>query len=428
MPELRRCATLILSLCLAPAAFAADPEDHSAHAGHGADMSALFGSYPAAREASGTAWQPDSTPHGGLHVAGDEWTWMFHGFVQVAYTDQGGLRGDSEVYTPLMFMAMGSRELGAGRLGLRTMLSPEALQMGKTGYPLLLQTGETADGVNHLIDRQHPHDLFMELAATYSHPFGEASSAFLYVGLPGEPALGPPVFMHRFSGVEFPAAPISHHWLDSTHITFGVVTAGVVHGAFKFEGSAFHGREPDAERYDIETGPLDSWSTRVSWNPTAAWSLQVSRGDITSPEQLEPAVDVVRTTASALYATEALGGYLQTMLAWGRNEQEGPGHYALLDAWNLESAWRLRPDDTLLFRLEHARKNELFNSGDPAGDPHDEFAVNSLNLGWVHELTELGEGSLGVGLLWTRSLVPSELEDDYGSDPDSWTLFLRWRL
>ena len=234
--------------------------------------------------------------------------------------------------------------------------------------------------------------------------------------------------MHRFSGVEFPAAPISHHWLDSTHITFGVVTLGMVQGPFKVEASSFHGREPDQERNDIETGALDSWSTRVSWNPTAAWALQLSRGDITSPEQLEPTVDVVRTTASAMYGTDALGGHLQAMLAWGRNQQTGAGHYAELDAWNLESAWRLRAADTLLFRFEHARKNELFNLGDPAGDPHDEFAVNSLSLGWVHELTALGAGSLGAGVLWTKSLVPAELEDDYGGDPDSWTLFLRWRL
>src|SRR5204863_8412876 len=112
-------------------------------------------------------------------------------------------------------------------LGGRVMLSVDPATVGKSGYPLLLQTDEAVNGLP-LIDRQHPHDLFMELAATYNHPLGrDGGSVFLYAGLPGEPALGPPTFMHRFSGTEIPEAPISHHWLDSTHITFGVVTGGL---------------------------------------------------------------------------------------------------------------------------------------------------------------------------------------------------------
>ena len=104
---------------------------------------------------------------------------------------------------------------------------------------LLLATGETADGVTHLVDRQHPHDLFMELSASYSFAHGEDETFFLYGGLPGEPALGPPAFLHRFSGMDNPEAPISHHWLDSTHITYGVVTAGFVYRGWKLEGSIF---------------------------------------------------------------------------------------------------------------------------------------------------------------------------------------------
>src|SRR5687768_2320289 len=132
------------------------------------------------------------------------------------------------------------------------MVSLEPATIGKRGYPLIGQTGETADGKTHLIDRQHPHDLFMELAATYSRNISDTASVFLYVGLPGEPALGPPAFMHRTSGVDNPEAPITHHWLDSTHITFGVVTAGVVVNNWKLEASAFRGREPDQHRFDIE--------------------------------------------------------------------------------------------------------------------------------------------------------------------------------
>ena len=160
--------------------------------------------------------------------------------------------------------------------------------MGKSGYPLLFQTGETANGVDPLIDRQHPHDLLMEAALTYSHDFSPGSSAFVYAGLPGEPALGPNAFMHRLSAMENPEAPLSHHWLDSTHITWGVVTAGYVVGGVKLEASAFNGREPDENRYDIEVRALDSYAVRASYNPSERWSLQASFGRLASPEQLEP--------------------------------------------------------------------------------------------------------------------------------------------
>ncbi len=158
-----------------------------------------------------------------------------------------------------MAMALAQRNVGSGgdTWQVRAMLSPDPF-MGKRGYPLLLASGETADGVTPLVDRQHPHDLFMELSSTYTHRLAPQTSVFLYGGLPGEPAFGPPAFMHRLSILDSPEAPISHHWLDSTHITFGVLTAGLVHGDWKVEASRFHGREPDEHRYDIETGALDS--------------------------------------------------------------------------------------------------------------------------------------------------------------------------
>ena len=142
---------------------------------------------------------------------------------------------------------MAQRQFEASTFGLRAMVSPDPF-MGPSGYPNLLATGETADGRTALIDRQHPHDLFMELAATYSYQFAKTSSVFLYAGLPGEPALGPTAFMHRTSGLDNPEAPITHHWLDSTYITFGVLTAGVVLDTVKLEASAFNGREPDEQQ------------------------------------------------------------------------------------------------------------------------------------------------------------------------------------
>src|SRR5947209_6366946 len=150
----------------------------------------------------------------------------------------------SKSFAAGMVMGMAQRPLGeAGTLGFRAMLSPDPF-MGTNGYPLLFATGETANGRTPLIDRQHPHDLFVELSGSYSYRLSETEAAFLYFGLPGEPALGPPAFVHRFSGIDIPEAPITHHWLDSTHITYGVLTAGYVPDKVKAEDSGFRGREP----------------------------------------------------------------------------------------------------------------------------------------------------------------------------------------
>ena len=248
----------------------------------GHEMTGALGPFPMAREASGTAWQPDTSAHGGLQASSGAWSFMGHATLNLVYDWQEGPRGDEMAFVSGMVMGSARRDFANGNvLQFRAMLSPDPF-MGKRGYPLHLAAGETADGVTPLIDRQHPHDLFMELSASYSLRLGERSSLFLYAGLPGEPAFGPPPFMHRMSILDSPEAPITHHWLDSTHITFGVITAGVVHDDFKLEASRFHGREPDEHRYDIETGPLDSTAVRLSWNPDDA---VVAAGELGAPGQ-----------------------------------------------------------------------------------------------------------------------------------------------
>jgi hypothetical protein len=390
---------------------------HTAHAGH--EMSAMYGPYPFAREASGTSWQPDRASHHGIHAMRGSWMFMLHGFADLVYDDQGGPRGDSKGFSGNMLMGMAQRSLGPGRFGLRTMLSLEPATVGKKGYPLLLQTGETADGQSPLIDRQHPHDLFMELAATYSVSSGNRS-LFVYAGLPGEPALGPPAFMHRFSGMAFPQSPITHHWLDSSHITFGVLTAGAVVGRAKIEASAFRGREPDQNRYDIETPKYDSHSFRVSLNPTPSWALQMSYGVLESPEELEPDIDVDRTTISAIHACDWGTGHWESTLAWGRN-QNRPG--PTLDAFTAESAVRFRERHTLFARAERVEKNELFGSGDPRDG--EIFTVGQLSAGYRYDFWSRGHVATGIGVLGTASLVPRSIRDAYGDSPMSGMLFVR---
>ncbi len=232
--------------------------------------------------------------------------------------------------------------------------------MGARGYPLLLASGETADGKTPLIDRQHPHDLVMEMAASYSHAFTGTDSAFVYLGYPGEPALGPPAFMHRASGMDIPEAPVTHHWLDSTHITFGVATLGYVHDDWKVEVSQFTGREPDKFRFDFDSARFDSTSARLSWNPTPNWAFQVSWGFLKSPEQLAPEINETRYTASAMYVLP-LGeeGSLAATLAWGRKQlSDGVG----LNGFLLEGEYKPARDWTLFARAESLDSDELFAS------------------------------------------------------------------
>jgi hypothetical protein len=390
------------------------------HADHHAGMRGMYGPYPMNREASGTAWQPDLTRHRSTHFMRGSWSLMVHGSADLVFDHQGGKRGEEKTFSGNWIMGMASRSLGPGRVGFRAMMSAEPATIGKGGYPLLLQTGETADGVRTLIDRQHPHDLFMELAGSYSLSSG-SRSLFLYAGLPGEPALGPPAFMHRFSGLAFPDAPITHHWLDSSHITFGVLTVGGVTGGLKLDASAFRGREPDQDRYDIESPKLDSHAFRLSANPSPGWALQVSRGRLESPEQLEPGIDVDRTTASVLHATDWGTGHWETTFAWGRNEKRpGPS----LDGFLAESAVELQGKHTLFARFERVEKDELFEEPDPRhGQP---FWVGKLAGGYRYDFP--GRPAVGLGVVGSLIQVPAEIRDDYGSSAGAAMLFTRIQL
>jgi hypothetical protein len=397
----------------------------SAEMPDGADMNmsmaGLLGPYAMTREGSGTSWAPDSTPMSGLMSMRGAWSGMIHGFADLIYDNQGGPRGDTKTFSTSMLMFMARRELEDGAFGVRLMLSGDPL-MGKEGYPLLFQTGETADGRTPLIDRQHPHDLLMEAAATYSHELTANSSVFLYAGLPGEPALGPEAFMHRLSGMDNPEAPLSHHWLDSTHVAWGVLTGGGTLGPLKLEASAFNGHEPDQFHYNIETRGLDSYSVRATVNPTASLSMQVSAGHLTGPEQLQPNVNLTRTTASVTY-NAPLASWWQTTFAFGHNSPtEGAGS----SAWLLESALRLGATHTLFARAERVGKDELFLPGQPLYGPT--YTIDKLSLGYIHDFVHVRALDLGLGGLVSTYSYPAVLNATYGYRPTSFMVFLRARL
>jgi hypothetical protein len=389
------------------------------HAAHQMAMTGALGPYPMERESSGTAWQPDTSEHMGLHVMNGDWTLMAHGVLNLVYDHQGGPRGDDKAFASGMLMGMARRPLGNGTLQFKAMLSPDPL-MGPGGYPLLLASGETANGRDRLIDRQHPHDLFMELSASVSQNIGPKSSVFLYGGLPGEPAFGPPAFMHRESIMDSPEAPITHHWLDSTHISFGVFTGGIVLDRVKVEVSRFNGREPYQHRWNIETGPLDSTAIRVSWNPTRTVALQGSWGHFVDPEQLESGVNQKRLSASALWANEIAPGWkLAATLAWGRKTVHGHNDDGIAAEASLKhDQW------TLFGRGEMSENRELIDvEHGPA------YRVGKLSLGVVRDFRIAEHLSLGAGGLFSVNFVPDALAPLYGGHNPTGTMgFVRLKI
>lgn len=375
----------------------------------------ILGDYAMTRDSCGTSWQPDSAAHGALHGTAGDWMLMGHIMLWGVYDNQSGSRGDDKAFVEGMLMGAARRDFSNGdTLNLRAMLSPDPF-MGKSGYPELLASGETANGTTPLVDRQHPHDLFMELAGSYAHRLDRDDSIFLYAGDPGEPALGPPAYMHRPSGMDIPDAPITHHWLDSTHISFGVVTAGWVRDDWKLEVSQFTGREPDQFRYDFDPVRLDSTSARLSWNPAPQWALQVSWGHLNSPEQLTPQIDENRTTASASYVTDFNdGSSLAATLGWGL-KQESNG--ADLNGVLLEAEYQCDPW-TVFGRAEWEENNEL----DALGRTR---PVEELTIGAIHDWAVAEHFKAGLGALYAFDFAPSAIVPSYGSAPHGFMAFVR---
>ena len=366
---------------------------------------------PHQREGSGTSWLPDETPMYAVHGQYNEWELMGHGSLFLQFLRETGDRGDDQFGSVNWAMGMARRPLGSGRLALRGMFSLEPVTVGGCGYPDLLASGEVCDGAP-IVDRQHPHDLFMELAAQYDRPITSSVALQLYGGLAGEPALGPVAFPHRISAMPNPIAPLSHHWLDATHIAYGVATAGVYGQRWKIEGSIFNGREPDDERYDLDFGALDSFSARMWFLPTPRVALQVSAGHLAEAEEsVDDAtrVDVNRSTASATYHHPFRAGSSTwaSTIGWGRNTEEGESTDFVL----LETNVTFDEQDSYFGRLEIGGKS-AHDLDVP--DVDEVFTVAKLQAGYVRYFEPWGSFKPGIGGTLSMSLVPTALDAVYG--------------
>src|SRR5437773_6012352 len=226
------------------------PEQHQ-HGGGAPDADQGEHDMQMAREGSGTAWLPDASPMYAIHWQRGPWQLMAHNNAFLQFLHESGERGDDQFGSINWIMGMAQRKAGKGRVMFRGMFSAEPGTIRGCGYPDLLASGEQCRGET-IHDRQHPHDLMMELSAAYDAPLKGSVHWQIYGGPVGEPALGPAAYPHRVSAMPNPLAPISHHWLDSTHITFGVITGGVYGQRWKAEASVFNGREPDEKRTNFD--------------------------------------------------------------------------------------------------------------------------------------------------------------------------------
>lgn len=399
-------------------------EEH--HADHDmSDMSHAFSlNLPMSRNGSGTGWLPDSTPMYGYMIHGKKWMYMLHANIFARYTKSDvfgvGSRGDEKLDAVNWFMGMGQRKIGErGLFRFSAMMSLDPL-FGGSGYPLLYQTGETWQG-KPLVDRQHPHDLFSELSIGYTHAITKNTDIFVYAGYPGEPALGSVAFMHRVSSLYGPDAPLSHHWNDGTHITFGVITAGVRLGKFKLDISNFTGREPDEDRYNFDMPRFDSYSGRISFNPNPFWAFQISQGFVKGPEPLRPTEDVYRTTASAVYSKPLLAGnFLNVTALWGLNRSHGAEHAALLEAAYVIKRW------SVFGRYEYVEKSVHELDLDETRFEHDAiFGVNALTLGLSFDAVRSKALRMAIGAQGSYYSADTRLNYTYGQNPMSAQVFLR---
>ncbi len=353
------------------------------------------------------------------------WMTMLHGYAFLDANRQGGPSGGREFESQNHLMAMAVRGWGGGKLSLLGTFSLEPATIPPEGSRQLFQRGETYEGVL-LVDRQHPHDLFVQLGASWEKETDEAGRARFYVAPVGEPALGPVAYPHRLSASENPSAPLAHHNQDSTHIASDVVTAGWKYTIFEVEGSAFHGREPDENRWDIEQGSLDSYAGRLWIRPTPELSLQVSSGHLEHPEKIEEG-NQTRSTASIGWQSAFPNGFLAATLIAGRNlTPSGP-------EWGntLEWTWKFAGANFVYGRVESVDRDlyELTNKRQRPDDVAPQrTAVRAATLGFTRDVPLVSEAETGVGLDATVYRFTQRLDDVYGSHPVSIHGFFRVRF
>ena len=377
---------------------------------------------------SGTSVDPNSSAAPMLMTMRGGWMLMLHGVAFVVSQQQAGPRGVDKVFSSNWAMGMAQRDAGPGTVTLRAMLSLEPATISGRYYPELFQVGETAFG-RPIVDGQHPHDFFMELAAMYDVRVGEHALISFYGAPVGDPALGPPAFPHRASADENPLAVLGHHLQDSTHISGSVFTLGAAYRWVRVEASGFHGREPGENRWTIPAGAVDSWAGRLTVNPLPNWSIQYSIGRLHSPEAISPQEDTLRMTASLDYHRAFARADWASIVVWGRNKSLPDGE--VLNSYLLESRLRFLERNAVWTRIENVdRTTELLLAGQPAPPGFEErflARIQAYSLGYDRDILVTRRTRTAIGAQVTIYGVPGSLRPVYGDVPAGVAAFVRFR-
>jgi hypothetical protein len=377
---------------------------------------------------SGTSAEPDSTPVPMLMTTKGKWSLMFHANLFVLDEQQSGPRGGDKFFSTNWFMGMAQRSLGPGVFTARAMLSLEPATITGRQYPLLFQQGETAFG-KPIVDGQHPHNFFMEIAALYDLKLGKNGLLSFYAAPIGDPAIGPIAYPHRTSASEDPVATLGHHQEDSTHIAEDVVTVGATYRIARIEASGFHGREPNENRWNISQGKIDSWSTRLTIQPGKNWSGQYSYGRLASPEALYPTENQERMTASAMYNRPIHDGNWASSLIWGRTKSLEEN--SKFNSYAIESTLRFLTRNHAWTRIENAERSIELLLGENALPPNFQEQpigrVQAYTLGYDRDFDTILHFATALGAQITVYGVGDNLKLVYGPHPAGVVLFLRVR-
>jgi hypothetical protein len=389
--------------------------------------SVVFAGLAAAASAQPSSPGPDPMAAMDEMPAMDHWMTMLHGWAFLNYDDQGGPSGGSAFESQNHFMGMATHAFLGGKLTLFGTLSLEPATIPSPGSPELFQVGETNDGIL-LVDYQHPHDFFVQLAGAWEKSLGSEWRLRFYAAAVGEPALGPPAYVHRLSASENPTAPLSHHNQDSTHISYDVLTLGIRRSIFTLEASGFYGAEPDENRWNIEAGPINSYAVRLTARPLPGLTAQVSGGHLTNPEAAEPG-DQNRITGMLSYEKSLPGGFLAVSLITGRNQEiDEPGIF-----WGtlLEWAWKFADLNAVYGRLEAVDRDlyELtFKRQRPENVPLVRTRVYAGTVGYVRDFAIVPSAATGVGADVTLYRFTDRLDPVYSAHPVAFHVFARIRF
>lgn len=383
------------------------------------------------RRGSGTSWIPVAAVIPSHTTKARGWTLQLRGAVFGQLDVQSGPRGSTDLGVTSWGSLEASRPIGSGRVALLSMLSLDALGVGEDGFAELVQTGDANNGVTSH-DRMLPREFLSELAITYDLPLSSSKHFSVYVAPAGEPALGAPAFTQRPSAMDNPVPPIGFHRQDSPRTSWGVITAGVFADGWKLEASRFNGRQPNANRFNVEKLQLDSYSARLTMRPEDAWSASVGMGHIHAPNRIEPNVSTDQFTAALMNARRIrTSGKLSSTLIYSANKLVAEPFWS--HSLMFETTAVLDARNSIVARLERVHKglDELDLGGD--GDAGSAFGsgryhVGAATVGYIREVAEIRGGTIGAGATGTLYLLPPSFSPSYGSrTPAGAFVFVRVR-